>query len=217
MSREHFEAEKKKIFEEILLMSAKVEEDIRKAAIAFRTKNAELAEAVRADDAIVGDMQAGIENACGILIATQQPVAQDMRDIVAVIKVVDELERIGDYAVHLAKLVLRLKGDPMLSSFPKLAEMAEKGADMLHAAISGLMDRDVAALERTAERDAEIDALHKAVVEELMGLMRDDPMRIPQGARVLTASGQLERLGDHVKNICEDAVFMVDGRHVELG
>ena len=216
MARTHFEEEKKRLNDDILKMGVRVEEDLRKAIEALKTQDTALAEEVKADDAVVNQMQTSIEDACCILIATQQPVAQDVREILTAIKVVDNLERMGDHAVHLAKAVIRLSGEPYLKPLKRIQEMAEIGCDMVRGSIAAYLDNDVAKARETARLDEGVDTLHKQIVQEIFEIMRDSPELVPQAARVLTTSGFMERFGDHATNICESVVFSATGTHVEL-
>ena len=216
ISRAHFEDEKKLVNEDILQMGIRVEEDLRKALEAFKSQNKALAKEVKADDPIVNDFQLKIEDRCMRLLATQQPVAQDLRRLIASIKIADELERIGDHAVHLAKAAIKQEGEPYIKPLASLELMAEKGCTMIREAIAAFLELDQAKAREVAALDDEVDRLHKTLVGELLDYLREHPGKAQYGTKIIQTSGFLERLADHVTNICENVVYAVEGRHVEL-
>ncbi len=215
-SRVQLEEEKGRLYEDILHMGTMVEEDLRKALEAFRKQDKILAKEVKDNDTVVNELQVRIEDRCATLIATQQPVAQDLRDLVTSLKIASDLERIGDHAVHLAKAAIRLEAEPYIKPLAHAEAMAEKGADMIRAAVAAFLAHDVQKAKEIAAMDDEIDRHHKALVSELLEYLRGKPEKAEQGTKIIQTSGFLERLGDHVTNICESIVYCVEGRHVEL-
>jgi len=201
---------------DILAMATRVEEDLGKAVTALRNNDAELAREVTADDAVVNAMQLKIEDETAIVIATQQPVARDLREMVTILKLASSLERIGDHAVHLAKTVIKLSGEPPFRSSERLEKMAETGCEMIRNAVSAYLNQDAEAARKAASLDDKIDGEHKALTEEVLSLMKEHPEFISKASRLLHTSGQLERLGDHITNICENIIYMVLGKHEEL-
>ena len=180
------------------------------------TADVELARDVKADDELVNALQLKIDDQAAVLIATQQPVARDLRELVTVFKVTDNLERAGDHAVHLAKMVIKLAGEPAFRQVSHLERMAEIGCEMLRGATLAYLNHDAAEARRVASLDDGIDHEHKALFNEVMAHMAEHPDQVQRATKLLTTSGFLERLGDHVTNICEAVVFMEEGRHVEL-
>ena len=215
-SRVHFEEEKRLVNQDILQMGIGVEEDLRKALEAFRTQNKALAQEVKANDAVINDFQLRIEDRCARLLATQQPVAQDLRILVSSMKVADELERIGDHAVHLAKAAIKLEKEPYIKPLSFIEKMAETGCSMIRSGVDSFVNLDAAKARETAAMDDVIDKNHKALVADLLDYLREHPGKAQQGTKIIQTSGFLERLGDHVTNICETVVYCVEGRHVEL-
>ena len=215
-TRIHFVEELSRLNHDVLAMGTRVEENLRKAAEALRSQNVELAKEVRASDELVNALQLKIEDQAAVLIATQQPVARDLRELVTVLKVCDNLERAGDHAVHLAKAAIRLSAEPPFPQVERLAHMAEKACEMVLASVDAYLNQDADAARRVASMDDEIDAEHKLTVREVLELMRERPDQVELASRLLASSGFLERLGDHTTNICEAVVFLVEGRHVEL-
>ncbi len=216
ISRAHFEDEKKLVNADILQMGIRVEEDLRKALEAFRSQNKALAKEVKADDPLVNDFQLKIEDRCMRLLATQQPVAQDLRCLIASIKIADELERIGDHAVHLAKAAIKQEGEPYIKPLASLELMAEKGCAMIREAVAAFLALDPGKARAVAALDDEVDRLHKTLVGELLDYLKGHPEKAQYGTKIIQTSGFLERLGDHVTNICENVVYAAEGRHVEL-
>ncbi len=216
IARLHFEEEKKQVTEQVLSMGTRVEEDLRKAISAFKDKNTALAEEVKADDEVINAYQASIEDACARMIATQQPVAQDMRWLIATIKIVDELERVGDHAVHLAKAAIKLEKESHIKPMDTLEKMAEVGCDMIHLAVQAYINLDTEKARTSAAMDDRIDGYHKELVSALLDYTQKHPDKVAQGTKIIQTSGFMERLGDHVTNICELIVYCVEGVHVEL-
>ena len=201
---------------DLLTMGTRVEEDLGKALIALRNNDKELAKEVKAGDAVVNAMQIKIEDEAAILIATQQPVARDLRELVTIFKLTGNLERIGDHALHLAKAAAKLAGGPAFRSTKHLERMAETGKEMIRTSISAYLNQDAQAARQAAALDDKIDEEHKLLTEEVLSLMKKHPEQIKKAVRLLNTSGFLERLGDHGTNICEAVIYMVDGTHEEL-
>ncbi|MDR1302838.1 MAG: phosphate signaling complex protein PhoU [Treponema sp.] len=211
-----FLEEMNRLRHDILAMASRVEEDLGKAITAFKHNDAALAQEVKATDAVVNAMQLKIEDQTAILIATQQPVARDLRELVSIFKLTGNLERIGDYTVHTAKAALKLSGEPAFRALERLERMAATGTEMLRAAITAYLNQDAQAARAAAALDDRIDAEHKALTEETLRLMQEHPDLIKKAVRLLRTSSFLERLGDHITNICEEVIYMVEGTHEEL-
>jgi phosphate transport system protein len=215
-TRVHFLEELSRLNHDVLSMGTRVEESLRKALEALRSQNIELAKEVKASDELINALQLKIEDQAAVLIATQQPVARDLRELVTVFKVTDNLERAGDHAVHQAKAASKLAGEPPFRQVDRLCRMAEIECGMVRGAVDSYLNMDAEQAKRVAAEDDAVDAEHKLLVREVLELMRERPDQIERASRLLTTSGFLERLGDHMTNICEAVVFMVEGRHVEL-
>lgn len=201
---------------DILAMATRVEEDLGKALSALRNNDTELAKEVKADDAVVNAMQLKIEDEAAIIIATQQPVARDLRELVTIFKLTGNIERIGDHTVHLAKTAIKLSGKESFQALEHLERMAETGKEMIRASIAAYLAQDPEGARRAAALDDTIDAEHKALTEEVLGLMKEHPGLIKKAVRLLNTSNYLERMGDHITNICEAIIYMTEGRHEEL-
>ena len=217
-SRKFFSEELNRLRFDILTMATKVEENLGKALAALRTCNAELAKEVKANDAEIDALQLKIEDDAAIIIATQQPVARDLRELVTIFKLTSNIERAGDYAVHLARAAKKLakKGDSPFRVQERLEKMAETGRIMIRAAISAYMAQNAQAAREAAAIDSKIDDEHKALTEEILKLMKKKPELVKSALQILHTSNQLERLGDHITNICEAVIYMIEGKHEEL-
>jgi len=217
-ARNFFSEELSRLRQDILAMATRVEENLGKALSALRTRNADLAKEVRADDGEVDALQIKIEDDAAIVIATQQPVARDLREMVTIFKLTSNIERIGDHAVHLARAARKLakSGETLFMAQEHLELMAVTGQKMIRAAISAFMAQDANAAREAAALDRMIDAEHKTLTEEILKLMKKHPDMVKEALQVIQTSNQLERLGDHITNICEAIIYMIEGKHEEL-
>ncbi|MDR0302320.1 MAG: phosphate signaling complex protein PhoU [Treponema sp.] len=217
-TRNIFSEELSRLRHDILAMATRVEGNLGKALSALRTRNAELAKEVRADDSAVDALQLQIEDDAATVIATQQPVARDLRELVSVFKLTSNIERVGDHAVHLARAAKKLAktGDSSFHAQEHLEKMAETGQVMLRAAISAFMAQDAQAARDAAAMDRKIDEEHKIITEDTLKVMKKDSDLVKEALQILHTSNQLERLGDHITNICEAIIYMIEGRHEEL-
>ena len=211
-----FLEELNKLRHDVLAMATKVEEDLGKAIAAVHNSDVELANDVIEGDLIVNAMQLKIEDETAIVIATQQPVARDLREMVTILKIISNLERVGDHAVHFAKAVIKFHSEPPFRSSESLEKMAETGREMIRDSISAYLNQDAEAARKAAALDDKIDAEHKTLTEEILSQMKKHPELIKKAAKLLNLSNQLERLGDHVTNICECVIYMTEGKHEEL-
>jgi phosphate transport system protein len=211
-----FSEELDRVRHDILAMSAMVEEGLGKALVALQNNDKELAKTVRENDASVNAMQLRIEDAVVTLIATQQPVARDLREIFTMLKITVNLERAGDHAVHLAKTAIKLSGKTPFRAMDHLETMVKTGQEMIRASISAYLKQDPEAARNAAVLDDIIDGEHKQLSEEILKLMKKRPALLKKALRFLHTSGDLERLGDHITNICEAIVYMTESKHEEL-
>jgi phosphate transport system protein len=214
--REHFIQELESIHQDVLRMAVLVEENILKARKALVDQDGKLAKDVIASDQKVNDLELAITDRCVLFIATEQPVASDLRRIVACLKVVGDIERIGDYAVHAAKRAKELSDEKYIKPLIDVPKMLVLGGEMLRDAVNSLVTADVALARATAERDAEMDHLNKQVYRELLALMLEEKDNIKQATKLLFLSRFLERMGDHAVNICGWTLYAVEGKHEDL-
>jgi phosphate transport system protein len=216
MERIVLSEEMNKLRREIVIMAARVEEDLGKALAVLRSGDVELAQEVKESDKIVDALQLKIEDMALVLIATQQPVASDLRELITVLKVTSNLERIGDYGVHLVKAGLRLSKYPPFRSVQRIERMVETAVLMLKDTVYAYREQDPDSARKAAALDAAIDREHKALTNELLGFIKKQPNFVKAAARLLRLSGNMERLGDHITNICEGIIYMIEGSREEL-
>ena len=209
--RDALDREEDLLRDSVLRMGSLVEDAIRQAGRALVAHDAALALEVIKGDAIINEAQRGVSRLISVTIATQQPVARDLRYLLTLDHVTYELERMGDHAASVAKAVIKLAPEPPLQKYVHLPEMAERAAVLVHGVLRALVDSDVAKARDVAVEDDEIDRLYHATFDEVVELMRADPANVERGARIIIASHYLERIGDRATNIAEDVVYLVTG------
>jgi phosphate transport system protein len=198
--------------DELLRMGTLVDEAIAGSMQALRTRNRPLAEKVVAGDAALNRLRYEVEEACLTLIATQQPAASDLRAILALDMIAVELERMGDHAEGIAKIVLRLGDDPLIKPLIEIPQMAEHCRSMLKQSLETFLARDPAAAHRVGDRDDEIDHLYRKLFDDEVAIMAKDPGAVARGTYLLWIAHNLERIGDRITNICERVIFMTTGQ-----
>ena len=209
--RDALDREEEHLKDAVLRMGSLVEDAIRDASRALTTHDADLAMRIIQGDAVINEAQRSITKLISVTIATQSPVARDLRYLLTLDHVMYELERIGDHASSVAKAVLKLAPQPPLSDYVHLPEMAERCAVLVHGVLRALVDADAVAAREIAVQDDEIDRLYHATFDEVVALMREDPANVERGTRIIIASHYLERIGDRSTNIAEDIVYLVTG------
>jgi phosphate transport system protein len=215
-SREGLDRELREIKDAVLRMGSLVERQILAALQALIDHDAVAAQAVMAGDARVNEVQREVEAQVATTIATQQPVARDLRFLLALDRVTYELERIGDHATSVAKQARKLAPMAPLEGYLGLPRMASTAADLVHGVLAALVDVDQDGARAVAARDDEIDELYHATFDDVLRLMRQDPENVEPGTRILFAAHYLERIGDRVTNIAEDVVFLATGQIEDL-
>jgi phosphate transport system protein len=143
-------------------------------------------------------------------------VARDLRELITVFKITANLERIGDYGIHLVKAAVKLSARPSFRSIVRIEHMVETAQEMLKEAFSAYLAQDPKSARKAAALDDKIDGEHKALTEEILALMKKEPQLVKAAARLLKLSGYMERLGDHITNICEGIIYMIEGKHEDL-
>jgi phosphate transport system protein len=215
-ARETLDQEMREIKDDILRMGSYVEEAIRAAIQALVSHDAAAATEVIIADGRINEMQREITGLITRTIATQAPVARDLRFLLALDHVSYELERMGDHAASVAKQVRKLAPEPPLKRYVDLPAMGELAAGFVGAILRALIDIDVEVARRVAARDDEIDELYHRTFDEVVELMRADPDNVQRGTRILFAAHYIERIGDRVTNIAEDVVFLASGEIEDL-
>jgi phosphate transport system protein len=217
MPRTSFERHLHELQDEVLVLGSMVEKAIYRSMEALKNRDLELAQHVVDDDSEIDRKRYDIEEKCIELIVTQQPVASDLRIIVAVLNIIIDLERIGDHAEGIAKIAVMIGKEPPLKPLIDLPRMAQKTGDMLRRSLDAFINRDAEAAKKISKEDDEIDALYEQVFHELLTFMAEDPKTITRATRLIWVGHNLERSADRVTNICERVVFVVTGKMEEIG
>ena len=204
------------IQDELLAMGGMVEKAISLSVEALKKRNLKLASQVIADDQKINEKRFEIEETCIQLIATQQPMAGDLRTIISVLNIITELERIGDHAEGIAKIVVMIGDEPPLKPLIDIPRMADKTIDMLRRSLDAFLRCDENIARQIAAEDDEVDQLYDQVFRELISFMVEDPKTITRATRLLWVAHNLERCADRVTNICERIVFTVTGKMYEI-
>lgn len=216
MPRVSFEGELAALKERLLGLGAMVSEAQRLAVQALADRNEEVAHEVIAGDQAINRAQREIEEQCVFLIATQQPVARDLRTLIAVSSIASELERMADHAKGIANLALRLIDQPMLKPLIDVPRMADIGRELLAGQLRAFLAADISSARQLASRDDEVDQLSDQVFRELLLIMMNDPRTITRATYLLWVAHNLERFADRTTNIGERVVFVTAGDVVEL-
>jgi phosphate transport system protein len=216
MPRETFERNLQRLQDEVLALGNMVENAIVESVESLKQRDQARSQRLIAGDRVVNERRFAIESDALILIATQQPMATDLRVLAAVIEIAGELERIGDYAKGIGKINLMIGEGPLIKPLIDLPRMAEKASDMLHRALEAFVRRDVALARAIPAEDDEVDDLYNQVYRELLTFMITTPSTIDQANYLLWAAHNLERAADRVTNICERVVFTVTGEMREM-
>jgi len=213
--RSAFHKKLKEIQDEILVMGSMVSKATLLAIEALQNRDLSLAKQIIADDQKINRKRFDIEEKCIQLIATQQPMASDLRTIVSVLNIITELERIGDYAEGNAKITIMIGSEPPLKPLVDIPRMADKTVDMLNRSLTAFINHDADAAMKISAEDDFIDNLYDQVFRELLTFMAEDPKTITRATRLIWVTHNLERSADRVTNICERIVFMVTGKMEE--
>ena len=216
MTRETFNGQLKSLQEDLLAMGRLVDVAIARSIQALAERDVEIAHQILEEDKIINQAQRDIEEKCLVLIATQQPMAGDLRTIMSIASLATDLERMGDHAEGIAKITLLMADQPLLKPLIDIPRMAETGQEMLRGQLKAFVNRDVEMARHLAERDDEVDGLYDQVFRELLVFMMEDPRTITRATYLLWVAHNLERIADRTTNIGERVIFLVTGRVEEL-
>jgi phosphate transport system protein len=215
--RTTFHKRLREIQDDILTMGSMVSKALLHSIEALKNRDLELAQQIIADDQKVNGKRFEIEEKCIELIATQQPMASDLRIIIAILNITTEIERIGDYAVGIARIVVMIGDEPPLKPLIDIPRMAEQTVDMLRRSLDAFINRDAEVAKKISSEDDLVDHLYDQVFRELLIFMAEDPKTITRATRLMWTAHNLERAADRVTNICERVVFIVTGKMEEIG
>ena len=214
--RKTFETEIQQLKDEMLLLGSMVEQQIIGTVEALKKRDIEASRRIKETDLQVNAKRYAIEEQVMIVIATQQPMAHDLRLLASILEVSGELERMGDYAKGIATVSIRIGNQPLLKPLIDIPRMAQIGTDMLHRALTAFINEDVEAARAIPVQDDEVDDLYNQVYHELMMFVIQDPKTIERANWLLWVAHNLERVADRVTNICERTIFTATGEMKEI-
>ena len=210
-TRSTLDHELQSIRQDVLRIGSLVEEQIRQSVRALKERSAVLARQVVEADARVNDLRYKVEDECLKCIARQQPTARDLRQIISCLHIAVELERIGDHAVGIANISLRLGDGPLIKPLVDIPRMQELAVGMIHSALDAFIQSDTALAQKVADSDDDIDALYNQMLRELLTYMAEDPRTVSGATYLLWVAHNLERIGDRATNLCERVIFIATG------
>ena len=216
MVRQAFEEQIRELLDDLLAMGQMVSDSIDRSVQALALQDEDLARQVIAYDDEINATQNSIDEKCLVLIATQQPMASDLRTILAISNIASELERIGDYTEGIGRLAEKLAAQPLLKPLIDIPRMADRGREMLLSSLEAFAQQDVEAARKLGDADDLVDALYDQVFRELLVYMMEDPRTITQATYLLWVAHNLERIADRTTNIAERVIFTDSGQVVDL-
>jgi phosphate transport system protein len=216
MGRESFSRVLSQLKDEVLILGSMVEESIQDAVDALVRRDETAARTIARRDQAINEKRFAIENAVLIQMATQQPMAHDLRTLAAMLEVINELERMGDYAKGIAKVTLRLRGQDVAFPLRDFQGMASLGVNMLHRGLAAFVNEDIAQSRQIAQDDEQVDDAYLRIYRRLVEGMILNPIYIDQSNYLMWVAHNLERLADRVVNICERTIFTCTGELMEL-
>jgi phosphate transport system protein len=211
----HFEDELDRLKQALVEMAGLAEQQVATAVQALLDRDIEKARQVRARDSEVDDLELSVDNQAISLLALQQPMARDLRFITMAMKIGNDLERVGDHAVNIAKALEFIVDSPPLPQLPELEEMSGLCNEMLTDALDAFVRSDAELARTIGQRDDRVDELHENVFRIVLTHMMEDPRKIGAGIDMILVSRNLERIADLATNVAEDVVFMVEGQTIK--
>jgi phosphate transport system protein len=216
MIRKTFENEIQQLKDEIILLGSMIEQSIIDSVDALKKRDLEASRKIIELDTQINAKRFELENQVMVLIATQQPMARDLRVLASILEVISELERMGDYAKGIGVINIRMGEQALLKPLVDIPRMAKIGTSMLHRALTAFVTEDAEAARLIPIDDDEVDELYNQTYRELMTFVMEDPKNIERANWLLWAAHNLERFADRVTNICERTVFIVTGEITEI-
>ena len=214
--RGQFDLSMEQLRRALLVMGQQVERSIRGSVNALGQHDVAAAEVVLRQESEVNRMHRDIDDSCLRLLATEQPVATDLRQIVGTLNVIGQLERIGDLAVHVASVAQRLAPEQFSRGVSAIMQMADEACAMIRDSLQAFVTQDEAAAEQVSARDRKVDEIYANIFRDLLSFMMENTRNVAQASSLLFVAKQLERSGDHSTNICEAVIFVTTGKHVDL-
>ncbi len=214
--RQSFEQKLKDLHLDLIEMGSLVEESIENTILALKNQDIELARNIFEKDDLIDDLERNIEKKCLILIARQQPIAKDLRTITAALKIITDMERIGDHSSDIAEITIRMAHEKYIKPLIDIPKMAEKAKQMVKKSIDAYIRQDIELAKEVCASDDDVDELFHRIVLELINIMKNDPNSVEQAVNLMLIAKYLERMGDHATNISEWVVYNVTGEHEHL-
>ncbi|MDO8426025.1 MAG: phosphate signaling complex protein PhoU [Deltaproteobacteria bacterium] len=216
MTREAYHKALKEVQDEVQQMAVMVGAAVKDSMEALKSRDMEKSKKIVKNDIQINQKRFDIEERCIRLIATQQPMAVDLRTLAAIINIITDLERIGDHAEGIAKISVAIGDAPLVKPLIDMPKMADKGLSMLQRCMKAFVDRDIETAKKICNEDDEVDALYDAIYNELVMMMVNDPKIIKDATYLIWGAHNLERIADRVTNIAERVVYMVTGKMEEM-
>ena len=201
---------------DLIKMGSLVEESIEKTLLALQKQDTELAGRIFRDDDLIDELEQKIEKKCLTIIASQQPLAKDLRAIGAALKMITDMERIADHSADIAEITIRMAEEQYIKPLIDIPKMAELAKEMVRQSIDAYVKQDIELARVVCADDDAVDALFDQIVQELIVVMKRDAQTVEQATNLLLIAKYLERMADHATNICEWVIFHVTGEHVRL-
>jgi phosphate transport system protein len=216
ITRRSFDMELKELHKELIKMGSLVEESIENTIMALKKQDVRLAKRIFLNDDVIDDFEQKIERRCLHLIATQQPLAKDLRSIGAALKIITDMERIADHSADIAEITIRMAGEKYLKALIDIPLMADLAKDMVKRALDAYVRQDIELAREVCSDDDDVDNLFSKMKLELINIVKNEPDSIDQVINFLLIAKYLERMADHATNIGEWVVFNVTGEHEHL-
>lgn len=216
VTRHYFDKELEILHLDLIKMGSLIEESIEDTIVALKKQDMELAKKVFGNDDVIDELERKIEKRCLNLIARQQPLAKDLRTISTALKIITDMERIGDHSADIAEITLRMSEEKYVKPLVDIPKMAELAKVMVNQAIDAYIKQDVELAKIVCDSDDAVDDLFSKIKFELISVMKNDPQAIDQVINFMFIAKYLERIGDHATNIAEWVIFNVTGEHEHL-
>lgn len=216
MTREAFEHELHRLKDDVVRMGERAGEAIHRAVEALRARDVAAAERVIAEDDAIDALHMDLEQRCMRLLATQQPMAGDLRTIASVFAITIDLERMADHAEGISRAVKRLGTEPLVKPLVDIPKMEAQIQEMIRDMLDAFRAQDPKLAKQAAAKDDVVDELRNRVLHDLLGIMIKDAQIVPRALELLIVARHLERAADHITNVCERVVYMVTGELREL-
>ncbi len=215
-ARKSFHEQLEELQQSILKMGTLVEQAVYNAVKSLKERDEKLAQQVIDGDDVIDEFQVRVEDNCLKLLALQQPMAGDLRMISTAIKIANDLERMADHAADVAKVTIRLSGQPLIKPLIDIPRMMEIAQKMIRETLDAYIRRDASQVVNLIEYDHEVDGLYHQIFRELLVFMIDDPRTIQQATRLLFVARHLERIADYATNLGEAVYYMIRGERINL-